>query len=525
MSKKGKIFFFVAVVSIACFALIFGILGTWIPFLWAPIAFTALSLPLWIYYDKALLVDFFSMRTTKNGMSMGVMILLVFLIVGLVNFIGARKYKTFDFSIARQNSISDQSQKVIQQLKSPLQIYFFYKPGVEGADQNKLTMRRLVGLYQDLNSQVKFDVININENPKLAQEFKVQSGKGEAFVVYQGKNNKVDRWEEQDLTNAILKTLKEKKPVVYFTEGHGEKSIKDSQNEMSAYSLAQLLEKNSYEVRSLSFLQKAEVPADADAVVVAGPSQNFQTFEWAAFEQYLQRGGQLILALDPEKPPVMQTLLDSLGVKMNSHYVFNLVNTPYGTGVDQRVPTVGSVYSATHPITKVFKENEVTKFAFVGSLETLNKSDFQYDILVKTNPATVTLASLESKAPESNEPKEYNLALAVSGVFKKTQKASAAESEKTAEDKSKKFQVVVFADSDFFSSILLAQNLNRDLFMNSLAYLVNDTDLISISAKEPGVTKMMLTPTASVSFFILFMCISLAFLLISLILYFRRKNA
>lgn len=519
MSKRGKIFFFTAAVSIACFAIIFGVLGTWIPFLWIPIVFTVLSIPLWIYFDKDLLKDFFSMRTTKSGLSMGSLILLVLVIIGLINFIGARKYKTFDFSIAQINSLSDQSKKVVSQLSLPLEIYFFYKPGVEGSDQNKLIFRRLVALYQDVNPKIKFEVIDINLNPKLSQDFKVQSGRGEAFVVYNGRNNKVDRFEEQELTNAILKTFKEKKPIIYFTEGHGEKSTDDTQNEMSAYAIKQLLEKNSFEVKKLSFLQKAQVPSDADLVVILGPAQSFQDFELKAIEEYIKTGGKLIVALDPEKPPVMKPLLDWFGVRMNSHYVFNLVNTPYGAGVDQRVPTVGSVYSPEHPISKVFKNNEITKFAFVGSLDKTNSIDsanlklklenLSFEDLVKTNTASVSLQGLDSKSPEG-APRDFTLASVVGG---------------NVVGEKNKFQVVFFADSDFISNILLAQNLNRDLFMNSVSFLIDDVDLISISAKEPLITKVNLTSMSSTALLIGFMSLSLGFLMISVILYFKRKNA
>lgn len=510
MSKRGKIFFFAFVVSLACFAIIFSILGTWIPFLWFPLVFSLVSLPAWLYYDKELLIDFFAMRTTKSGISMGSMILLVLVVLALVNIIGARKYKSFDFSIAKANSLSAQSKSIVTNLKSPLSIYFFYKPGVEGSEQNRLTLRRLVALYQDVSTNVKFEIFDVNEHPQMAQDFKVTTGRGEAFVVYQERNNKVDRLEEQDLTNAIIKTMKEKKPVLYFTEGHGEKSIKDSGSEMSAYALAQLLEKNSYTVKPLSFLEAAEVPEDASMVIALGPSRDLQSFEVKALSHYLARGGQMILAFDPEKPAVWKEVQELIGLKFNRHYVFNLVNTPYGTGVDQRVPTVGSVFSEQVAITKVFKNNEMTSFAFVGSFERIAKEGFHYEDMVKTNPQSVSLASLESKAPEGPA-REFSLAAAITGEVTK--------------DQAKKFEVIAFADSDFVSSVMLGQNLNRDLFMNTVAYLVKDTDLISVSPKDPSVTLMKMTQATSVGFFVLFMTLSLALLLSSLILYFRRKNA
>ena len=54
-------------------------------------------------------------------------------------------------------------------------------------------------------------------------------------------------------------------------------------------------------------------------------------------------------------------------------------------------------------------------------------------------------------------------------------------------------RVVAFGDADFASNALLSFQGNRDFFLNSVAWLAEDPDLISIRPKEPDDQKMMLT--------------------------------
>jgi len=53
--------------------------------------------------------------------------------------------------------------------------------------------------------------------------------------------------------------------------------------------------------------------------------------------------------------------------------------------------------------------------------------------------------------------------------------------------------VAVFGDSDFATNTLLGFQGNKDLFLNSVAWLAQDADLISIRPKEPDDQRLVLT--------------------------------
>jgi ABC-type uncharacterized transport system involved in gliding motility auxiliary subunit len=54
-------------------------------------------------------------------------------------------------------------------------------------------------------------------------------------------------------------------------------------------------------------------------------------------------------------------------------------------------------------------------------------------------------------------------------------------------------RVAAFGDSDFASNAFLGFQGNRDLFLNTVAWLAQDVDLISIRPKEPEDQRLVLT--------------------------------
>jgi ABC-type uncharacterized transport system involved in gliding motility auxiliary subunit len=55
--------------------------------------------------------------------------------------------------------------------------------------------------------------------------------------------------------------------------------------------------------------------------------------------------------------------------------------------------------------------------------------------------------------------------------------------------------VAAFGDADFASNAFLANPGNRDFFLNVVAWLAEDADLISIRPREPEDQRLFLTQT------------------------------
>lgn len=516
MSHKGRLSLALGIFCFICLGGLYFALRVWMPFMWGVLVPSVMGFLGWIYYERYILREFFSLKTTKFGIDMGAIIFLSVLFIGVINFVGARHTKTFDFSINQMNSLSEQSKKIALSLQSDFAVKFFYKYGADNVENNKRIFRDLVKKYQDVNSKIQLEFIEMNEKAKLTQEFGASRGSGEAFIEYRGNKNRVENYTEQDFTNAIIKVTRTTKKTIYFLEGHGERSIDDEKDEGSLFGFKQLLEKNSYVVKKLSLISVPEVPQETDVLVIAAPTQSFQDHEVKAIESYLKRGGSLLVGLEGLRLPTgFQRIMSNVGVELENFYVFNVFNTPMGQVVNAQSPTVAVIYSPTSEITKVFGPNQMTVFRQPHALKDYPHSDkVKVDYIVKTPDSSVALKELDS-SDYIGKPQSYNLVAEIRGQYL---------------DAEKPFSMVVSADIDYMTNILLYQNLNRDLALNSVSALAKDLDLVSISTKETTASKILLSPPEFNQFFKfvvvgLFLPLPVIFMIVSLVLWYRRRHA
>lgn len=526
MSKLGKISLLFSGLSLLAFGVARFVLGTWVPYLWIFIGLIVLFFAAAVVVDRAFFKEIFSMKTTKHGMNTGVMVLMFFFLMVVINFLGVRNVATWDFSAARKNTLSDQSIKLVKNLDSELKVIFFYKKGQEGAEENKAGFRELIKKYQDYTSKINLDFIEVNDRPDLAKEFGVDKGSGIVFLTYKGKKNRIDKIEEQEITSALVKVSREKDKTVYFTMGHKEYNLDESREADGLFQLKALLEGNNYKVKTWTINSEPKPPADADIIVVAGPTQNFLEFEVKALQDYLKGGGNLLIALEGTNAG-LDGFLKSVGVEPQHNFIFNIVNLGGQGGVDPRM-TFGSDFSKDHEITKVFTHNEVTLFQRPMSLAKVNPTPAGMTLteIVKTSPNSIAFKDLKMGGDGPRGP--FTLATAVKGKFPAA--AGSSEAGKTEAGKTetgnKEFQLVVFGDADFFNNQFLMQNLNRDLLLNTLASLSKEENLISISPKE--VTRTELNPSSfkqAAFFFGFIIPLPLLMLAASIGLWFRRRHA
>lgn len=481
MSKLGKLSLFLSAVSLICLVLGRLAYGGWHPLLWIPLVFFLALFVFPIVKDGKLFLQFMTMKTTKRGLSMGSMILLMVVALGLLNFVAARKIKTWDFSVTQTNTLSDQSIKLMKSLDSELKITFFYKSGVEGTEENRRLFREMVKKYQDQSDKVVLDFVEVNERPDLAKEYGVNKGSGVVFLDYKGRRNRIEKVDEQEITGALVKASREKDKKVYFVTGHGEVDLDESREATGGNTLKQLLANNRYTVETLALNVAPKIPSDADAIAIVGPQQGFLDHELAALEGYLKAGGALFLVVDPKESNGLEKILAKIGIQPENNYVMNVVETMMGKGVNQG-PTVGPTFSATSEITRVFGKNQITLFRFPQGLKKADPppAGVSLDELVKTPEASMAFKDLTLNGDGPTG--AFTLAIEAKGTF-------------PGGDKGKEFHAVVVGNTAFLSNAMLYQNLNRDFLLNTFASLAKEENLISITPKEPQVTQMTLTDT------------------------------
>ncbi|UOF02814.1 GldG family protein [Bdellovibrio reynosensis] len=512
MGKLSKISFLFGFISLLSMAITRYLLGDWVPFCWLALGMAVFFFGFGIYKDREFFKEFFTMKTTKEGMSMGVLILLMVAVLAIVNYLGIKHYKSWDFSTSKANSLSEQSIQLVKSLDSELKVFFFYKKGVEGNEENRRQFRELINKYQDVSGKVKLQFVEVNENPDLAKDYGVDKGSGVVFLNYKDRRNRIEKIDEQEFTSAIVKVTREKTKTLYFTVGHGEKDLNDSKEGLGLGSLKLMLENNRYVVKELSLTQTPQIPDDADVILIAGPIRDFQDSELLVLENHLKAGKTLFMAIESQNTARLEKLTEKIGVRFANNYIFNVVDTVMGRGVNQG-PAIGSVFSSTNKITRSFARTDVTQFRMPQALIKIDApAGITVDELVKTAPTAMAFDSMQIRgdAPEAT----YTLVDEVTGRWPGT------------DEKSEEFRAIIVGDVDFMTNQMLYQNLNRDLVLNSIAALAKEENLISITPKETMTTPLMMTETKFAVFLFAFI-IPLPILLLgtSIGLWLKRRNA
>lgn len=516
MNKKSQLLFFAALILlVSLFGLLF-VFQSWMPFMWGLLALGLMGIGFGVYLERQNLLDFFTMKTTQRGLNMGVVILLMLIILVTINYLGVKYNKTYDFSLAQQYSLSDQTKKVLDHLEEPLELKYFYQDGLQNQDQLKKSFANLVRLYQDYSPKVQFENIELNSRPKIVEEYGAKQGTGEAFLKYKGKINKIDTqfgatggqvFSEQELTNALIKSTRQTQKSICFLAGHGERSIENERDEKAITAFSTLLTKRSFEVESLNLFQTGNIPEGCSVLVIAGATTDLQKNEVSLIQNYIKAGRPLLLLLDRETPKTIKDILTTIGLQLQNVYVFNILNTPQGPIVSTDQPTVATQFSLESEISLPLAQNRQVIFLKPDSLIELSKHESVLTPLVKTAEATVALKTLNTSEYEG-KPQSFTLGYQVSGPQ----------------------NMVVFSDVNFVSNQVVLQSSNKDLIFNSISFLANEKDLISLIPKDISKTPLKVNGPILANYFKYLVAgflipIPFIFLIISLILWFRKRNA
>ncbi len=510
--KIGVICFAIGFISLAAMGIARLVLQGWIDYLWIPFGLGFGGIILGLIFERRSIKEFMTVKTTKQGMSMGLAIVLFVIILTAINFIGVRNYKTWDFSQAQQNSISEQSKKVVSDLKEDLKVIFFYSESGE-QKQIKEMFARLLRKYQDVSQKIKLEFYDVTRRPDIVEKYKAKPST--AIVEYKGRTTTVAKIDEQEITSGIVKVLNDKESIIYVTTGHGERTTQDEKNADGLFFMKKSLEGTRYTVKELNLLSEPNIPQDATAVIIAGPTQAFGDVQLKSLKEYFQRGGSLLLAFEQAENSNLNAVIKDLGLRFKNDYVVQVFETPFGTSLDPR-RTVAQDFT-DNAITKPFDKSQAVLLKLPGSLvKESSVEGITIEEFLKTGPQAVSFSNLDFLNGEiKNLPKASSTVAAMSVKGKWPNTVADA----------KEFNLVLFADADFMSNGFFAQSLNRMLVLNSVSYLAKEENLISIPPKDISKTEMKVSPTGKLVMIIGFLCIPILLLVSSVTFWVRRRYA
>lgn len=259
--------------------------------------------------------------------------LLFVLVIGLLAWLSVRYPLQADWTANGRNTLSVASQALLAHMDGSIQVtaYVREQPALRDA------IARVIGRYQRYKPDLTLHFVNPDLLPDRARELGI-SGDGLLYVDYRGRGEKLQQLNEQALTQVLQRLNRPGERIVLFLDGHGErKPLGVANHDLGTF--GRELEKIGIQPRPFDLALEARIPADAAALVIAGPRTPLPSGTVEAILEYVRQGGHLLWLRDPDEPAVLQPLAAALGIAFLP-----------GVVVDPDAPSLGIKNPAFIPI-------------------------------------------------------------------------------------------------------------------------------------------------------------------------------
>ena len=234
----------------------------------------------WIYREREAVLRAIKSPSLRSGSNAMAFTAGVVGVIILLNVITTRHSFRRDLTANNFYSLSDQTVKTLKGLKQKVKLTAFFK---SGDDQQ---LRDLLEEYRHYSTNLEFEFIDPDKTPARAQVYKVssynttvvESGSKRKDIQpqeifgysFQGQQPQREFKGEVAITAAIISVTTDRQQVIYFLEGHGERSPGDA-GENGMAEMKRLLEGDNYPVNTINLMKDGKIPDDAGLIVIAGP--------------------------------------------------------------------------------------------------------------------------------------------------------------------------------------------------------------------------------------------------------------
>ncbi|MGE5587196.1 MAG: GldG family protein [Clostridia bacterium] len=489
-------------------------------------------------------------RRMRYGSNALVLTCAVVAIVLMVNLIVARHPAKLDLTQEKMYTLSEETRQILRKLDRDVKITAFFPEG----DAVGEMVKDLLDEYTRLSSKVSVSFVDPDKNPSLAKQYEI-TAYGTSVVESGPKSRKVMQYDlveyagesqapgfagEQAFTRAIIGVLEEEERSVYFLVGHDERDLVQDYWQARSF-----LEGEGYTTKTLNLATEGKVPEDAALVVIAGPQKDLAAKEAEAVQDYVVRGGSVMVLAEPlrQKGQLqnLKAMVAKWGVGMNddvvidpaSHYFLDAGSPiPEVQYHDITMKLVTEKLGCVLPRSRsLYESNESADpgVTLTALLKTSGESWGETDLGAKQvsfdpkadNKGPLVLAYAVERAPETKTAVEHD-GKADGSADEGAQDGTEAGG---ADAGGPKARMLVVGNASFLDNDVVTFQGNIDLFMNSVGWLVGKEESITIRAKSPSYSQVYLTgQQASLVFYSTVVGLPLLFLLVGGGVWLRRRN-
>lgn len=475
---------------------------------WVVLAVTLILTAITVIIEKNNIISLLKTRFVHKAF-FGILSLIIILAILVGLYIISINFPIrFDLTQNKSYTVSQQTMDVISRIDSPLSIVVLRSPSTDPTSADWRS-DLLLDQYQRLSKHITVEYINPIEKPSAKSKYQMTQVGEIIFSYNQGKQVRVYRKDltsqskvtseplfvgEEKFTQAIYTLLEQESYVVYFTVGHGERQLQDRGGEGLSY-VKTYLENENYKVRDLNIILE-NIPTDASLIVIASPVETFSDFEIEKLNNYVKTGGKLLVLYDSFMDRSnfnsnLDVFLSDWGFKTKNDYIIDPVSSVV-------IPVNVVPQYTAHPITQTLKEGNVFACLVVARsiLSGESKYSGSFENIITTSPQGYGKEEATFDLSRARFNPRTDIAgpvpLAIAGTY-------------DIEGRDVPARIVVFGDATFAlnayinpeqgQSVDVAFAGNKDLFMNTVAYLLEARQKITIRPKEASIKNLTLTTT------------------------------
>lgn len=420
-------------------------------------------------------------------------------------------------------TLSDQTRRIVTALDREVYLYLLSTTGYEDSG-----VTRLLDRYAALSDQIVVEYIDPAVRPTFLDDYDLEVtqlyansvlvvcgdrfrlvGYDDIYVTeysmdyYSYSYTSTTNFDgENALTNAIHYVSSDDLPVVYALNGHGESELSESLTEMIA--------QDNLTLEDLSLLSLESVPEDAGAVLINAPTSDLSEDEAAMLIAYLENGGGVTLItgyMDIEDMPNLLSVTQTMGLTAGDGLIIegdlskSISRYPY-----YLLPDIAS-HTITEPLTT--GRYYVMMPMAQPLLETEDSQASVTWLLTTSDQAYAKAAGMEITTTEKEDGD-------TEGPFYVGAASELGEG-----------KLVWYSSTDMLQQQVdaMVSGANGNLFMNTLNWMCEQEETISIRAKSLHQSGLTLTSAESNLWSIVLVgMVPLAFIAAGVTVWIRRKR-
>lgn len=398
-------------------------------------------------------------------------------------------------------TLTSESKDKVKDIDKDINIYFV------GYSEDDSTLD-LAKQYTKVNDKIKVEAVKAEDRPDLVQKYGIETS-SQGIIVEAGSRYKVlassdlttydatsgssVNVAEEKLTAAIRSVSVEELPKVYFLNGYSSFTLTSGMQYLNMY-----LQNEVNEVETLDILSTGKVPDDCTTLVIASPNKDFDDVATKAITDYINKGGNILwlnaAVAKQQDLPNVNKILALYGVK------------PFEIGIIRETDSSKMVSNSPDLIMPEIQYADATNKLYnsegvifinatkinVASDDELKNLNTTKTELIRTSENAYFRTNFENNADSAQDGESKGNFL-VGAQFDKT----ISEANDETNTKEVKSRLIIYGENYFVSDYQLTQSTqtpmiayrqNKDLVLNSIAYLSDREEDITVRKSTGAVT-------------------------------------